>query len=191
MKLFKFAIAGCALAALVACGGGGGDNAAVAPGSEVAVSPYVGNWKATSCEQVPEVTINNVAVYEQFYLKNVQANGATSVSATGETQLFDNATCTGAARATHSFGISFTIDGTVSVNGKTADKITVTDKAIGGLSSGGTIMVNGITYPGDYFTRTSTDKDLSLVEGANWFFGIGDGLAYPTALETSASLVKQ
>lgn len=189
MNIFKFAVAGCALAALVACGGGGGGDTAA-----VALSAYAGNWKATSCEQNPEVTIGSVAVYEQVYLKDVQASGATSVSGIVEAQLFDNATCTGVARATHRNGFSFSIDGTLAVNGKTVDKITVTDAAIGGgLSSGTTVVVNGITYPGDYFTRTSTDKELSLVEGTNWFFGTGTTAAgqYPTALEATAALVKQ
>lgn len=135
-----------------------------------------------------------MAVYEQSYLKGVQGSETATVIGTLEVQLSGNATCTGTPRATHNASFNFTIDGTLPVNGKTADKVTVNVAAInGGVSSGGRIVLNGISYPGDYFTRTSTDKDLSLVEGTNWFVGteITAASPYPTTLEATAALVKQ
>ncbi len=125
-------------------------------------------------------------------LKNVAASGSSSVTGQFESQYFDNSTCSGAAKGRQAYNFSFTIDGKFTVGGKTADKVTITDTPIGGLSAGGTITINGVVYPGDYFTRSAVDKDTFLVEGTKWSIGTAaPSDQYPTALETIVFFTKQ
>ena len=80
------------------------------------------------------------------------------------------------------------------VDGKTVDQITFKTLAIGGLSAGGTITINGVTYPGDYFTRVSEFRTLALIQGNQWFQGLGAKplpAPYPTALDPAVTFTRQ
>ena len=193
MHIFKLTLVSCACVALLACGGGGGDSAPATPDAPATASRYVGDWKVQGCE-ASDVTLvaGGTPAYEQTYLKNVQSSSLTNVSGTVESHLFDNTTCAGTPRAIHRRALSFTIEGTTTVNGKVVDKAIASDAAINsGLSAGTRIVINGLSYPGDYFTRTETDKLLLSVEGSNWFFGVPlPSGEYGTTLEPLPLAVK-
>lgn len=193
MQIFKLTLASCACVALLACGGGG-SSTATTPDAPATASRYVGDWKVQGCEADVDVTLvaGGTAAHEQTYLKNVQSSSLTNVSGTVESHLFDNTTCAGTPRAIHRSALSFTIEGTTTVNGKVVDKAISSSAAINsGLSAGTRIVINGLSYPGDYFTRTNKDKLLLSVEGSNWFFGVPlPSGEYGTTLEPLPLAVK-
>ncbi len=202
MKFNYFALLAATAAALTACGGGGSSDAPVAlPPVISSASAYAGNW-VLQCDSDAEIKIVTSAAgvtpiitktaYTLVSLKNVAASGSSSVTGQFESQYFDNSTCSGTATGKQAYNFSFTIDGKFIVGGKTADKVTITDTPIGGLSAGGTITINGVVYPGDYFTRAAVDKDIFLVEGTKWSVGTAaPSDQYPTALETVVFFTKQ
>jgi hypothetical protein len=202
MKFSYFAFLAVATAALTACGGGGGDapSAVQAPALASSGAVYTGTW-VLQCLPDGEVKIltsvtgttpiTTKAAYRITTLKNLIASSST-VTGQNEEQYFDNSTCSGTAKDKQTLNFSFTIDGKATVDSKTVDKVTVTDTAIGGLSAGSTITINGVVYPGNYFTRTSVYKDIFLVEGTKW--SVGDSAPagqYPTSLITAAFFTKQ
>ena len=109
---------------------------------------------------------------------------ATGLRFTGEQQIFDNPTCAGTPRATYQVATNLVFDGTRVVDGKTVDLYTFRDEPINsGLRAGGTINLNGVVYPGDYFTRTYQEKGLSYLDGDQWFLS-GD-IDYPAKLDAT------
>jgi hypothetical protein len=203
MKLYSLLALVTVSTILAACGGGGGgggsDAAAPAVNPSGSASKYVGSW-ASICEESDEIAIKSVAsstvttpAYTITTFKNAAATSASSFAGQLEERIFDNTTCAGTAKATQSQTITFTIDGTAQVSGKTVDKVTAVLTPIGGLSSGGTVNINGIVYPGDFFTRGGTDKDLLLVEGNKLYFGgmTPDASGYPTTIDLTNFLTKQ
>ncbi len=189
------------LTMLAACGGGGGGGSAPATPVTSSTQSYAGNW-ALSCDASSEVGIVTSAAnvtpittkpaYTIFSLKSVAASGSNKFAGQTESQYFDNPTCTGVAKDKQTRGFSFTIDGQAVVGDKTVDKVTVTEAAIGGLSAGSTITINGVVYPGSYFTSTIVDQDIFLVEGTKWSTGVSVPAGqYPTVLDPAVFFTKQ
>jgi hypothetical protein len=192
MKLSSLFALVAVTATLAACGGGGGGSDAAAPAATPVVSGYDGNWIGL-CTSTPSILVGTVPVYSLAIL-NVTTVTATAVSGDTERRIFDNASCTGTAKATHKSSFSFTIDGTTILDGKTADKVTFKLAAIGGLSAGEIITINGVTYPGDFFTKVSEFRTLFLIEGNKWFEGADAKplpAPYPTTLSTTSYLTRQ
>ena len=208
MKKFAIhaAVSAAALMMLAACGGGGGDAPAAAPvTTPVPVTSsalaYAGNW-ARSCVSYSEIQIvtsatgvtpiTTKAAYRIALLKNIAATASGVVAGQSELQYFDNPTCAGTAKDKQTANFSFTIDGQAVVSGKTVDRVTATEAAIGGLSAGTTITINGVVYPGNYFTRTNVAKNIFLVEGTKWSVGTNASAdQYPTELNTIVFFTKQ
>jgi hypothetical protein len=204
-------------ATLAACGGGGGGDAAPVTGTPSAgaaapatgvvpaagttapiaatatgASAYTGSW-ITTCLLSDELKIGTAPAYILASWRNLTASSASAFVGQGQEQIFDNNQCSGTAKATHNWAISFLIAGTADAKGKLADKVTITEGAIGGgLSSGGTININGVIYPGNYFTRTFIDKDLFRLEGNKLFFGTGplDAAGFPTEINATSFFTK-
>ena len=113
------------------------------------------------------------------------------------TEFFDTADCSGTPLVTQNVAGDNTflnVDGTVTIDGRAADKISGSKGALGGLSSGGTVVVNGISYLGDYFVHIDTFKHLFAIDADNNIFtGIPplDAQGYPTALPLTPSGKKQ
>lgn len=190
------------LTMLIACGGGGGGAApASTPAAVASTQAYAGNWVeqcdidsfVNSVVSAPGVTpVTTKAVYHIFSLKNIVAVSSSKFTGQVEAQFFDNATCIGAAKGKQTRDYSFTVDGQAVIGGKTVDKVTATQAAIGGLSSGTTITINGVVYPGNYFTTVNLNKDIFLIEGTKWSFGVVTAIdQYPTELVTAAFFTKQ
>jgi hypothetical protein len=192
-------------ATLAACGGGGGGDSAApteaAPSTSV--SKYIGIWVG-SCEKRTSISIASTPpstvttpAYTVGTLKDVVPTSDTSFTAKTETQIFDNAECTGPAKATNSRSSSVTIDSTKQVNGKTADKISFdTGSRGGGISAGtgSTINVNGIIYSANYFTDTDIGKGLLLIDGDKLYGGdrsVRDASGYPATIDFTSFSVKQ
>ena len=182
-------------ATLAACGGGGTAAPAGSPApatGNTGANAYVGSW-AFPCQLSDEIKIGTAPAYVAFGLRNIAASNASTFAGQGQEQIFDNAQCSGAAKATHNWSISFAIAGTIDAKGKLADKVTVTEGAVGGgLSAVGTVTLNGITYPGNYFTRTSVSKDLLRVEGTQLFAGtdVLDAMGFPTEIDPAPIATK-
>lgn len=201
MKLYYLFALVAVSATLAACGGGGGGSDAATPAvnPSSSASKYAGSW-ASICEKSSEIAIKSVAsstvttpAYTITTLKNAAATGASTFAAQLEEKIFDNTTCAGTAKATQSQTVTFTIDGTASSNGKTADKVTIVITPIGGLSAGTTITINGVVYPGDYFTRGGTSKELFLIDGNKLYSGDSalDASGYPTTIDLTNFLTRQ
>jgi hypothetical protein len=200
-------------ATLAACGGGGGAAPAAAPGPGTAspapggapaaapapagattsgASAYAGSW-STTCLLSDELKIGTAPAYVLLSWRNLATSSASAFAGQAQEQIFDNNQCSGAAKATHNWAVSFVIAGTTDAKGKLADKVTITEGAIGGgLSAGTTININGVVYPGNYFTRTFTDKELFRLEGNKLFFGTGplDATGFPTEIAAESFLTK-
>lgn len=194
----KFIAAASALTLLTACGGGGDDPGAsdavgAGAGGSTATSQFAGTWKALDigCDDDGEVKLvgaNNARSPSYSAVSPITVTTtATGLRLTGEQQIFDNPTCAGAPRATHRITTNLVFDGKRVVDGKTVDLYTFRDEPINsGLRAGGTITLNGVVYPGDYFTRTYQEKGLSYLDGNQWFLS-GD-VDYPAKLDATPTL---
>jgi len=203
-------------AALSACGGGGSDSTTESNPASSAGNPsggtttttpvgtsaagadkYVGTWVSGCADSVavaasaPTVALKQTVAYTFAKVSDAKA------SLVQVTNIYASTGCTGAALATHTNAVSsnaLVIDGTATVDGSSVDKVTVTIGAIGGLSAGGTINLNGIVYPGNYFMVTSTTKNLTKLAGNALNFGNTaalDAQGYPTALNSNLTYTKQ
>ena len=212
----KAASAMALLLMLAACGGGGGSSSSSAddvggstanssdtPGASSgglatasAASTYEGTFR-TACVQSDEITFGGA---------NVNLIGEAVITATASDRLaytlrhtyYDplDRNCTGTALGTQ---INRSPDNLIVLDGRVdasfnstqvqADRVTVTLGAIGGLSAGTVIVINGITYPGDYFLRVETNKDLFYLSPARELY-VGNANpgadGYPTGLADSA-----
>lgn len=188
-----------AAASLLAACGGGGDDTVAGNGAVVAgtADAYAGTWKAP-CENTEEVTL---AAAPAEVLKVSTTIALAKVSDTRLSAVYTwtyyraGSNCTGTPVATQtnaSPANTLVIDGTITVGGLAADKVTLTRGAIGGFASGGTININGVVYPGDYFTHTASGKELFRVTGNQLQMGgeTVDAQGYPTTIDTTWGLTK-
>lgn len=179
---------------LAACGGGGGSDNASQPETTAAVSAdkYLGTW-TLSCATSP-LTRAGMALQRKVTYSFAKLS-ATQVSYTTFADIYDTPNCTGAAltRLAADPG-TVQIDGAAVLNGASVDEITFSRGAwlnpVGGnIVSGGTITINGITYPGDFFVKPAPTKDVAQVTSTTMTFGNSatprNAQGYPTGLSTN------
>jgi hypothetical protein len=87
-----------------------------------------------------------------------------------------------------------TVDGSVDVAEGKADKVTFSeDNKLPGITAGGTITINGLTFTNGY-TMPTTVKTLLLLKGSELFMGdsskLTDAQGYYSALQTTATYRK-
>ena len=212
MNNTKFLSIAALAVALSACGGGGSDSSTepgssgtagnsgvTTPGGTAAVGAdkYVGSW-VSDCKDSVAVAASAPAVpLKQTITYTFTKVNDTKLSAVQVTNIFPATGCTGPALVTHtnaSASNSITIEGTATLDGSSVDKTTVTTGAIGGMTAATTISLNGVVYPGNYFTLTSNTKYLAKITGTAMTFGSStavDAQGYPTALTTTLNYTKQ
>jgi hypothetical protein len=160
----------------------------------ISVAPqtgYSGTWLGT-CRQRTSISIGGAFAYSIGTI-NVSSVSATNVSGSISNKIFGNSACTGTPAATDGRNFAFTIDGAVTIDGKSVDQITQTLQAIDTGAGSSAVTISGVSYVANYFTRVDTFKDLSAVVGNQWFAGVGAGSAtvYPTVLQTIATGTRQ
>jgi hypothetical protein len=152
------------------------------------LSAYAGTWK-NECQTSDVMNTSNVSMNDQethTYTSN--GNNLTVVYTVKIYQPTDT-TCTGPVAATHTQNgtitykntASLTLDG-ASVSGH---ETTLFAAKLGGLSSGTTITIGNLVYPGDYF---QTDINLPT-----YYMHLKDNQIYAgdtTTLETEPYLTK-
>lgn len=216
MNTTKLLSAALMAVALAACGGGGSDstedgNPAGTTGnttgspttsppvgtSSVGADKYAGTWISGCADSVavtasaPTVALKQTISYTFAKVSDAKA------SLVQVTNIYPSTGCTGTALATHTNAGSsnaLVIDGTTTVDASSVDKVTVTIGAIGGLSAGGTINLNGVVYPGNYFMVTSATKNLAKIAGTSLNLGNTtalDAQGYPTAINSGLTYTKQ
>lgn len=190
--------------ALTACGGGGssstpteadtGDTGSQAPTHHA--DRYVGTWQSP-CRPSTEVTRNGLPVnmivelaftkldantLQAGYVERYYEPGDTSCAnppAGTQTRVNNSNRLTLANRVSASFNSTMV----------EADAVSLSIAASSGLSSGGIIVINGTTFPGNYFQRTTNRRDLAFVapDGKLYFgdLATAQGDAYPTTLDAA------
>lgn len=177
MKIINsFTMAALSAAILTACGGGSSTSTSTtttstAPATAVVAidvrDPYVGTW-VVNC-----VTSTLVKAGATFVKQKVSttlakaANSTTVLSAILETKFYapTDVGCTGSVLSTETIGNakwtigSATKSMTLSPNLVIATAVNASAPAVGGFSAGSTITINGLTYPGNYYT-TALNTDL-------------------------------
>jgi hypothetical protein len=155
------------MVSLAGCGGGGDDAGASGFAAEPA-QKYVGTW----VEPCDDSTVARESAPLVFLKQKVRITytkvSASKLSFVTVSDIYPTTDCSGTplvSQTNNAAGNSLTVDGTKTVNGQVVDKITVVLSNVGGLSGGAGIVINGLVYPGDYFTAIGTFKDIALVNG--------------------------
>ena len=165
----SFVLAGLSTAILTACGGGG--SSTTTPAATVVVAdvrdPYVGTW-VVNCGTSTLVQSAGAFVKQKVTTTFSKAAGTTTVlSAVLETKFYapTDLGCTGSVLSTETisnakwtFGTA-TKSMTLSPNTVVATAVNASAPAVGGFSAGNVIIINGLTYPGNYYT-TALNMDL-------------------------------
>jgi len=205
---------------LAACGGGsdassggsdntaGNNNSGNNQGGSVSpsgIDRYVGTLKS-NCYRHPEVLNSGAAAYA-IETRTTTKVDASTLEVAYKTEFFasTDSACAGAVLATHTqsggTGNRAVVSASVSVAGASgsvsADKVTWTRSAFGGISAGGTVTFNQLVYPGNYFVRALNEKNLlsPSVDGSRIL--VGDTSArldtdgFPTTLRSDLYFVKQ
>ena len=206
-KINSFFVGAVCVSVLSACGGGGGGSN---PSSSSAVTTtpvatvdvrdaYVGTWVTSSCKASTQVQQGNSQFVRQKVTTTMdKATGSTTVlSATLVTRYYDTTDigCTGTVLTTETRnGASWTIGTatksmTLPPNTVVATAINISAPAINsGLSAGNGITVNGLSYPGNYFTAVlNSDLYAYMPEPGKMYTAV----ATATELDSSSLMVKQ
>jgi hypothetical protein len=182
-KINSFFVGAVCVSVLTACGGGGSSAASasdavstppVTPTAPVVATDvrdaYVGTWVTSSCKASTQVQQSNAQFVRQKVTTTMaKASGSTTVlSATLVTRFFDSTDigCTGTVLTTETRnGATWTIGTatksmTLPPNTVAATAVNISASAINsGLSAGNSISINGLVYPGNYFT-VALNSDL-------------------------------
>jgi hypothetical protein len=199
--LGRFAPLAMAAALLAGCGGGGssgggGGGGDTTPAAD-AIDKYVATFVST-CAPEPSVTdaTSGAALYVKSTLKAASKTNATSAALEVTYAYYNAADCSGTARysmALSGSAFSLTVDGSTTVGGASADKVTLNQgNKLPGIS-GGTIILNGVKFATAYLQASAT-KDLWRLTGTDLFVGDTkalDAQGYPSALQATASYKKQ
>ena len=169
MRLTRLCSAAGAAVLIAACGGGGGGGTTATTVTDP-TDQYIGIW--TNC-QASVVNNINVSVLIVFTATKIDAtHGSFTITASG----FANASCTPPAVVAPASLPKFS--GTV-----------VIDFPASGPSGADKITITHLTIP------SSKDIDIAFVNGNQLQFGAElsakDAQGYPTALDTSFTLIKQ
>ena len=208
-----------AAASLSACGGGGdGDStASTTSGTTTETTPpaanttdaaekYVGTY-LLPCASDDDVRVESSGGEHarSTFLYTFKKTAAGSLNFTEKRTVYadTDSTCSGAVLATHTNNNpsnTFTIEGQVTAPRGgvqvTVDKVTSNLGPLGGgLTSATTTTINGLVYPGSFFTQTHREKSLFYVDGQRVYvtdydlpYG-ADG--YPTAVSATRYMQKQ
>lgn len=199
-------LVGLSAVVLTACGGGGSGTAATTtsatPATPVAVidvrDPYVGTWVA-NCGTSTLVQSGNAYLKQTVTTTFAKAAGSTTALATTLSTKFYAPTdvgCTGAvlntetrSNATWTIGTA-TKSMTLSPNTVTATAANLSAPAVGGLSGGTSITINGLSYPGNYFT-TPLNTDLFVYSPETGKLYIADASATAFGSAAYPVMIKQ
>jgi hypothetical protein len=179
MRITQYMTVAIAAALLSACGGGGSSDES--SGSESSVlGAYVGTWRG-DCTRRTSITQSGSPMYEQETYVITQSGDDLSTVFTTKLYAPTDTTCTGSAAATHTRAAFLmnhegSFNGTLAGQAITGQTFSGTVPAIGGLSGGTQVTVNNITYPGDYFTRTSSIKPYTAVKDGAMYLGTSTAL---------------
>lgn len=201
-----FVLVGLSAAVLTACGGGGTTTATTSttPTSTTPVvvtdvrDPYVGVWVA-NCGPSTLVQVGNTFVKQKVTTTMTKAASSTTVlSAVLETKFFapTDVGCTGTALSTETISNAKWTIGTatksmtLSPNTVIATAVNVSAPAIGGFSAGNTITINGLTYPGNYYT-TALNTDLFVYSPETGKLYIAPAIASAFDVAAYPVMVKQ
>lgn len=184
------ACAALSLAFVAACGEGD------AP--PLTVAKYVGTW-VSSCD-------GSGLVADARPDQELKAVDRIDVDWAGDNRLefrtvrrlYAAADCTGTPVATldnHGAGNRYTLHGSAQVDGVTVDRVDVDMDALGGPEAGGTQVIGGVRYPGDFFVASVAGaKDVFALGADGLRFGTGDAVdadGYPVALDADRILRKE
>ncbi len=181
---------------LVGCGGGG-DDASVTPGTATA-DAYVGTWKGPCKEsRLSTDTTPQVPLREYVTFQFVKASDS-KLSILVKEDFYTSADCSGSPRVSHTNSSALnalSIDGASTIAGAVTHQVTFTEGPLGGgIQAGGSIILNGIVYPGNFFVDQSVGKTLARVDGTSIKFssdGPLDAQGYPTTFVEPTVFVKQ
>ncbi len=188
MKKMKplFAIGVAAL--LGACGGGSDDT----------VDAFAGSWLSDCTDSFLVAEAAPTVPLKQKFLFTYTKVNATTLTFVQVSDIYPASGCSGTPLAKHtntSTANQAVVDGATTVGGAPAHKITVTHGALGGgTSATGTIALNGIIYPGDFFTGTKTHKTLLMMKDRVFHIGVMpplDAQGYPTEINMELAFTKQ
>ncbi len=150
-------VLGLAIAATVLTGCGGGDDT----DDSQAADKYAGTW------DIPCLTEGGNSANAVLTLSK---SGANTLVGTSTLRVYGNATCSGAPATSQDYPASVTIEGTATVSGKNAEKVTETSFG-------------------------ETGKDVFLVEGNRLYSSPDeapvDAQGYPTVLDLSRGAVRR
>jgi hypothetical protein len=167
-----------------------------------AAAALAGNWAwAYGCDASLTIRVNETTpAYQLMAIKDLKAVDTKTATGIAETRVFDNSTCSGSAVATHVRSISFTIDNVVLVKGKPILQVTRSLGSVGAsVNPAISTVPDPLIYPADYFTKTSSGKDLVYADSQHWYFGFDapspfdltpPSDAYPAELLDSPSFVR-
>lgn len=193
---------------LTACGGGGSGDVVDSsnPGTgtdDTSLANYSGTFVGPCVQEESEVldartgqSVNVVSTIVVNAISASQATGSVSYAFYGS----DDATCSLSplsrqtyTSATHVFSGPVSID----LNGSavSAYRVKTAAAALGGISAGQTVTVNGVVYPGNYFQTPLEILDVFYLDGNKLYTGdldtVTEPSAYPTALDGSLFGTKQ
>lgn len=195
--------------ALTACGDGGSSSSEEtdpdAGGGQtppLSIDGYIGTWRG-GCKSSPEVTRDGLPVNVVVELTTTKlAATRANVSHTEYYYGPGDSSCAGASigfnkRAKDSNRLELEALRSASFNSTVveAGAVHLVIAAAGGLSAGGNIVINGITFPGNYFQRAIDRKDLVYV-GSDGKLYLGETAnvsadSYPATLDASAPYTRQ
>lgn len=184
-------------AALLAGCGGGGSSSTDAAATGDAIDKYMATF-VSNCAAEPSVTdsATQAVLNVKRTIKALSKTSASRAAVELTYAYYAAADCSGTARYTFTLsGTEFwlAVDGSTTVGGASADKVTLNEgNKFPGLSAA-TITVNGVRFPRAYVQPSAT-KDLWRLSGSDLFVGDAkalDAQGYPTALLAAATYKKQ
>ncbi|MDO5690919.1 MAG: hypothetical protein Q4G70_00355 [Pseudomonadota bacterium] len=163
-------------ASLTACGGD--DN------QPPAANPYAGTYKSVCGPSEANIGSEaGPAAYSHLRVALTAADGGKLNSLIHEDfYAADNQTCSGSPLHTVAYNKSnsLTLQGSKPAklpDGRavTADKVIAEEHPIGGLSAGGSIHINGLVLPADYFMRRDTAKGIASLQASRLYLRFAGG----------------
>ena len=194
---------------LTACGGGGSSTSSavstnpVTPATPVVAvdvrDAYVGTWVTSSCKASTQVQQSNSQFVRQKVTTTMAkaAGSTTALSATLVTKYYDSTDigCTGTVLTTETRnGATWTIGTatksmTLPPNTVVATAINISAPALNsGLSAGVSITINGLVYPGNYFTAALNSDLFAYIPEAGKLY---TAAATATEFDGTTLMVKQ